>query len=162
MIPVGSRPFDLGAGRMLTPALELGVRRDGGDAETGGGVELGESLGYADVARTIDRGARRRATSRTSIPTWRRPTGGCPRQRDAGAADGRQGRTARTARGEPKSLSDIAVTGANETMLRAVAVFAGRAVRGATPRHYRTAPGSGRSRLPRPVARWGDPVVTGR
>ena len=41
-----SRAFALGAGA-LTPALELGVRHDGGDAETGAGVEVGGRLGYA-------------------------------------------------------------------------------------------------------------------
>ena len=46
----GSRPFAFGAARMLTPTLELGVRRDGGDAETGMGVDLGGSLRYADAA----------------------------------------------------------------------------------------------------------------
>ena len=35
---------------MLTPTLELGVRRDGGDAETGAGIDLGGSLRYADAA----------------------------------------------------------------------------------------------------------------
>ena len=34
--------------------------------------------------------------------------------------------------------SDMEVTRANETMMRAVAVFVGRAVRGAAPRHYRS------------------------
>ena len=33
----GSCPFDLAAGRMLTPTVELSVRRDGADAETGPG-----------------------------------------------------------------------------------------------------------------------------
>ena len=33
---------------------------------------------------------------------------------------------------------DIAVPCADETVRRAVVVFVGRAVRGATPRHYRT------------------------
>ena len=46
----GSRPFRFGAARLLTPTLELGVRRDGGDAETGAGIDLGGSLRYADAA----------------------------------------------------------------------------------------------------------------
>ena len=56
----GSRTFAFGAGRMLTPTLELGVRRDGGDAETGAGVDLGGSLRYADAALglTVDAGGR--------------------------------------------------------------------------------------------------------
>ena len=47
----GSRPFDVGAGRMLTPTVKFSVRHDGGDAEPGAGGEFGGSLGYADVAR---------------------------------------------------------------------------------------------------------------
>ena len=46
----GSRPFRFGGTRLLTPTLELGVRRDGGDAETGTGIDLGGSLRYADAA----------------------------------------------------------------------------------------------------------------
>ena len=41
-----SRRFEAGAGT-LTPSLELGLRHDGGDAETGAGVELGAGLAYA-------------------------------------------------------------------------------------------------------------------
>ena len=46
----GSRPFSFGPMRTLTPTLQLGVRRDGGDAETGAGFDLGGSLRYADAA----------------------------------------------------------------------------------------------------------------
>ncbi len=46
----GSRPFRFGDTRLLTPTLEIGVRRDGGDAETGAGIDLGGSLRYADAA----------------------------------------------------------------------------------------------------------------
>ena len=49
----GSRSFDLGAGRLLTPTVEFGVRRDGGDVETGAVVVLGGSPGYADAARGL-------------------------------------------------------------------------------------------------------------
>ena len=44
----GSRTFETGGGT-LTSALELGVRRDGGDAETGTGIEAGGSVHYAGV-----------------------------------------------------------------------------------------------------------------
>ena len=44
----GSRAFAAGPGAMLTPTLELGLRLDGGDAETGTGVEAGFGLQYAD------------------------------------------------------------------------------------------------------------------
>ncbi len=49
---------------------------------------------------------------------------GRPRQRDAGAADGRRGRPVRPASGEP-GRPDMEVTRANETMIRAVVVFVG-------------------------------------
>ncbi len=40
----GSRPFALSGGEVLTPRLEIGVRHDGGDAETGFGLDLGGGL----------------------------------------------------------------------------------------------------------------------
>ena len=43
----GSRAFQVGGG-VFTPGLELGLRHDGGDAETGTGVELGGRLSWAD------------------------------------------------------------------------------------------------------------------
>ena len=43
----GSRPFSVGEGGLFTPTLELGLRRDGGDAEEGTGVEVGGRLLYA-------------------------------------------------------------------------------------------------------------------
>ena len=49
----GTRPFALGPTRLLTPSLRLGVRRDGGDAETGAGFDLGGSLRYADAGRGL-------------------------------------------------------------------------------------------------------------
>ena len=50
----GSRTFALAGGATLAPSLELGVRHDGGDAETGTGLELGAGLGFADPARGLD------------------------------------------------------------------------------------------------------------
>ena len=50
----GSRTFSLSGGATLTPSLELGLRHDGGDAETGTGFELGAGLGYADPSRGLD------------------------------------------------------------------------------------------------------------
>ncbi|MDD9992391.1 MAG: hypothetical protein OXP75_11370 [Rhodospirillales bacterium] len=45
----GARTFALGdGGRTLTPSLELGLRQDGGDGETGIGVEAGGGLRFAD------------------------------------------------------------------------------------------------------------------
>ena len=56
----GGRSFALGPGAVLTPALELGLRHDGGDAETGTGVELGGRIRYTDTASglTVEANAR--------------------------------------------------------------------------------------------------------
>ena len=45
----GSRPVVLAAGGLLIPTLEVGLRHDGGDAETGSGVEVGGSLRYTSA-----------------------------------------------------------------------------------------------------------------
>ena len=52
----GSRAFAAGPGATLTPALELGLRLDGGDAETGPGVEAGFGLRYVapDQGLTVE------------------------------------------------------------------------------------------------------------
>ena len=78
-----------------------------------------------------------------------------------GDGPGRATRVRRMAAGSGRSVPRaggprrprIAVLRTGETMMRAVAVFVGREVRGAAHRHYRPAAGSGRRRLPRPVAR---------
>lgn len=49
----GTRPLELGVGRVLTPMLEVGMLQDGGDAENGAGVEVGGSLAYADAMRGL-------------------------------------------------------------------------------------------------------------
>jgi len=43
----GKRVFDLRGGGSLTPRLEIGARRDGGDAETGFGVEVGGGISWS-------------------------------------------------------------------------------------------------------------------
>ena len=52
----GSRGFAWAEGRRLTPTMEVGLRHDWGDAETGFGLELGGRVQYADPALglTID------------------------------------------------------------------------------------------------------------
>ncbi len=50
----GSRTFSFASGAALTPKLELGLRHDAGDAETGTGVEFGAGLGFADPSRGLD------------------------------------------------------------------------------------------------------------
>ena len=49
----GSRPFRLGGGSVLTPGMEIAVRRDGGDAETGFGAEIGAGLAWSDPKRGL-------------------------------------------------------------------------------------------------------------
>ena len=48
-----SRPVGLGGGATLTPSLEVGVRHDGGDAETGFGLDLGGGLALSDPKRGL-------------------------------------------------------------------------------------------------------------
>ena len=45
----GSWLVALDSGASLTPSISIGMRHDGGDAETGFGVDLGGGLAYADV-----------------------------------------------------------------------------------------------------------------
>ena len=101
------RSFALGEGAVLTPALELGLRHDGGDAETGTGVEVGGRIRYSDTgsgltveanARTLvahedsgyrewgaggsvrlDPGASGRGLSLTLAPVWGTPSSGVDR-----------------------------------------------------------------------------------
>ena len=49
----GSQPFGLGGDAVLTPSLELGVRHDGGDAETGFGADMGAGLALAAPSRGL-------------------------------------------------------------------------------------------------------------
>ena len=50
----GSRRFALGERRTgLTPSFEFGLRRDGGDAETGFGVDIGAGLTVSDPRRGL-------------------------------------------------------------------------------------------------------------
>ena len=54
----GERGFDMGGGSTFTPSAEVGLRHDGGDAETGTGVEVGAGLRYTVGAVTIEAQAR--------------------------------------------------------------------------------------------------------
>ena len=57
----GSQPFRLAEGATLTPSVEIGVRHDGGDAETGFGVDIGGGLAWSDTRRGITAAFRGRA-----------------------------------------------------------------------------------------------------
>ena len=100
----GSRSFEAGGGT-LTPRLEVGLRHDGGDAETGTGVEVGAGLRYqangiavegavrgllahedgdyrewgASGSVRIDPGASGRGLSLTLRPTWGNASSGTER-----------------------------------------------------------------------------------
>ena len=50
----GERVFDLGGGTTLTPTGQVGVRVDGGDAETGAGLELGAGMRYSAGAVSVE------------------------------------------------------------------------------------------------------------
>ncbi len=49
----GSHPITLGETVVLIPSLELGVRHDGGDAETGFGADIGAGLALFDSSRGL-------------------------------------------------------------------------------------------------------------
>ena len=102
----GSRPFALAAGGQLIPSLEVGLRHDGGDAETGSGVEVGARLRYASAwglsieasvrgllaheaadytewgasgALRFDPGRQGRGLTASIMPTWGSPASGMSR-----------------------------------------------------------------------------------
>ncbi len=45
----GSRGFTVGGRVSLTPSVEIGLRQDGGDAETGAGMDVGGGLAFTDT-----------------------------------------------------------------------------------------------------------------
>ena len=49
----GSHAHRLSGGGTLTPSAELGLRHDGGDGETGGGVEFGGALAWTNPSRGL-------------------------------------------------------------------------------------------------------------
>ena len=58
LILEGSGSIPLSTGGVLKPSLEAGLRYDGGDAETGAGIELGGELGYAVGSLSVEVNAR--------------------------------------------------------------------------------------------------------
>ena len=50
----GTRSVTLDTGGTLTPSLEVGVRHDSGDAETGMGLEVGTGLRYSGAGITVE------------------------------------------------------------------------------------------------------------
>ena len=56
----GSRAFHFEGGASLVPSVELGVRHDGGDAETGFGADIGAGFAWSDPARGLSADVRAR------------------------------------------------------------------------------------------------------
>ena len=54
LILEGGRPWTLSSGAVLAPTVQIGLRHDGGDAETGTGVEVGAGLRYSAGILSID------------------------------------------------------------------------------------------------------------
>ena len=57
----GSYEVALGGGARLTPSIEVGVRRDGGDAETGFGMDVGGGLSFTHPGIGLSLGLKGRA-----------------------------------------------------------------------------------------------------
>ena len=57
----GSYQAELGGGARLTPSIEVGVRRDGGDAETGFGMDVGGGLSFTHPGIGLSLGMKGRA-----------------------------------------------------------------------------------------------------
>ena len=111
----GSRPVALAGGGSFTPSVEIGLRHDGGDAETGTGVEVGGSLRYASAwglsieaslralvaheeqdyrewgasgALRFDPGQQGRGLTAAIVPTWGTAASGISRLWDQSTAAG--------------------------------------------------------------------------
>ena len=54
LILQGDRTFEAGNGTTFTPSAEIGLRQDGGDAETGTGIEIGAGLRYTAGPLTVE------------------------------------------------------------------------------------------------------------
>ena len=54
LIVQGERMYEVADGATLSPTGEVGVRYDGGEAETGGGLELGARIRYSSGPLTIE------------------------------------------------------------------------------------------------------------
>ena len=54
LIVEGKRAFDVSGGATFTPSAQMGLRHDGGDAETGIGIELGAGLRYSVDRVTVE------------------------------------------------------------------------------------------------------------
>ena len=93
----GSRGFTLGGGRLsLTPSVEVGLRRDGGDAETGAGMDVGGGLAFTDAVTGLSLDVRVRTLVRAP-GRGVHPTAGCRCRWGWSATSGPLGLTAKVA-----------------------------------------------------------------
>ena len=49
----GTQPIRLANGSVVTPSMEIGVRHDGGDAETGFGADISAGIAWKDMKRGL-------------------------------------------------------------------------------------------------------------
>ena len=82
----GSRAFAMDGGGRFTPSLEVGLRQDGGDAETGTGVELGGGLSYSDPASGLTLEAKARGLIAHEDADYREWGAGASVRLDPGAS----------------------------------------------------------------------------
>ena len=75
----GARAYALAGGATLRPTLEVGGRWDAGDGATGGGVEAGGGVAWADPSRglTLEARARVLAVHRSDLDEWGASGAGC-------------------------------------------------------------------------------------
>ena len=66
-----ARPGAGDTGASLTPSFEVGVRRDGGDAETGFGADMGGGVAFADAGRGLRLDLKGRALVAHDAPGFR-------------------------------------------------------------------------------------------
>ena len=67
----GARRFDFGESKTLSPSFYVGLRRDGGDAETGTGVDIGGGLSLFDAARGLRLSFEMRGLIRHEVKSFR-------------------------------------------------------------------------------------------
>ena len=82
----GSRAFAMDGGGRFTPSLEVGLRQDGGDAETGTGVELGGGLSYTDPSSGLTLEAKARGLIAHEDADYREWGAGASLRLDPGAS----------------------------------------------------------------------------
>ncbi len=89
----GDRSFGLSGGATLRPSLEMGVRHDGGDAESGTEMETGDRVAWSAAATGLSVEARARmlvAHADSEYRDWgRAPRCGWRRERAGGSCRSR-------------------------------------------------------------------------